>query len=92
MTGPPKVLPALGRFIAGTLGLLLIASILVFGLIRSAPGDPVETEFGITGADASLTAEQQQEARELRRIELGLDGPLPVQYVRWLRNVIALAS
>lgn len=90
MTGPPKVLPALGRFIAGTLGLLLIASILVFGLIRSAPGDPVETEFGITGADAFLTAEQQQEARELRRIELGLDGPLPVQYVRWLRNVIAL--
>ena len=53
------VVAATARFLLGTIGLLLVASVLIFALVRSAPGDPVEIEFGSTGADAYLTPEQQ---------------------------------
>ncbi|MGW6033643.1 ABC transporter permease [Gordonia terrae] len=88
MPSPHPAVVAAGRFLTGTVGLLLVASVLIFALVRSAPGDPVEIEFGTTGADAYLTPEQQADAREQRRAELGLDGPIPIQYLLWLERVV----
>ena len=58
---------------------VLLASVGIFLIIHLVPGDPVVT---VTGLDAS--AEQMARVRT----ELGLDRPLPVQYVDWLGRVV----
>ena len=68
---------------AGTSVLMLAAlSVLVFGLLRLTPGDPV---------DAYLDPSTPLSAAELAatRARLGLDRPLPAQYAAWLRQVLA---
>ncbi|CPR15898.1 ABC transporter permease subunit [Brenneria goodwinii] len=54
---------------------LLVVSLLVFGFIKLLPGDPARI---YAGADASI------EAVESARQQLGLNDPLPQQYVNWL--------
>jgi peptide/nickel transport system permease protein len=58
--------------------LLFIVSVLTFLLIHSAPGGPALL------ANPDLSREQIEQMRE----QLGLDDPLPVQYLRWLGNVL----
>ncbi|WP_026876569.1 ABC transporter permease [Jiangella gansuensis] len=62
---------------------LVGVSILIFALVRLAPGDPVEMmmnpEQAMTGGDAYL---------EARRAELGLDRPLPFQYLAWVQEAL----
>ncbi|MER7456689.1 ABC transporter permease [Micromonospora sp. NPDC126480] len=71
-------------------GLLLVASVLVFALVRAAPGDAVDVEFGESGASALLTPEEEAAARARRAEELGLNRSVPEQYVRWLDRVVRL--
>lgn len=54
---------------------LLTISLLVFGFIKLLPGDPARL---FAGEDAS------QEAVEAARQHLGLNEPLPQQYLHWL--------
>lgn len=58
---------------------LLVVSVIVFALIRAIPGDPAEIMLNDLDSDAAIAA---------MRIELGLDRPIPVQYVIWLGNVL----
>ncbi|WP_395713647.1 ABC transporter permease [Reyranella sp.] len=58
---------------------ILLVSIAVFLLIRSIPGDPAEIMLG-EGANP--------EALATFRAELGLDRPLPVQFVIWAGHVL----
>ncbi len=58
---------------------LLGISLLSFTLIKLAPGDYVL----MTTFDPSITAEVRD---ELRR-QLGLDQPVPIQYVEWLTGI-----
>ncbi|MFC9838799.1 ABC transporter permease [Rhodococcus sp. NPDC127530] len=58
--------------------LLLILTLLVFLLVRASPGDPAAT---IAGPDA--TAESIAEIRT----DLGLDRPLPVQYISYVTDL-----
>jgi peptide/nickel transport system permease protein len=60
---------------------LFIISIVVFTLMRLAPGDPAVLRFG---AQASLP-ENQPRIEALRR-EMGLDKPILVQYGIWLKD------
>jgi len=66
--------------IPGLLGVTLLA----FIVIRVVPGDVVHLMAGEGGPNAHLSA---PEAQKLRR-QLGLDKPLPVQYVIWLGNAL----
>jgi peptide/nickel transport system permease protein len=52
---------------------------LVFVMMRAIPGDPVRALVGFEG---------DPQAVELIRKELGLDRPVPVQYVRWLGRLV----
>lgn len=61
--------------------LLLGLSIVMFTLIRLAPGDPAL-------AMMSPTAASNPQYLEQTRKNLGLDEPLPVQYVTWLGNML----
>jgi len=55
-------------------------SVIVFTIMHVIPGDPVQLMFAGTGASA--------EQREAMRHALGLDLPLPVQYVNYVSRVI----
>ena len=61
--------------------LLLGLSIVMFTIIRLAPGDPAL-------AMMSPTAASNPDYLEQTRKNLGLDQPLPVQYLTWLGNML----
>jgi peptide/nickel transport system permease protein len=53
----------------------------MFGLIHAAPGDPV---LALLGPQAATNPEILEQARE----NWGLNDPLPVQYLRWVGNIV----
>jgi peptide/nickel transport system permease protein len=57
----------------------LLVTIIAFGLLRLAPGDPVAIYVG---------EERDPQLIEQTRRSLGLDQPMPVQYVAWLTHAI----
>lgn len=62
----------------GILPVLLVLSIVTFGVMRLIPGDPVEIMWG---------GEVSREAVQAARARLGLDRPLALQYLWWLARV-----
>jgi peptide/nickel transport system permease protein len=67
-----------GRILQAT-PTLLLTSIGIFVLLRLVPGDPA---LALAGPDAT------PETISAIRLDLGLDQPLPLQYVSWLRHVV----
>ncbi len=67
-----------GRLVAGV-ATLLVVSVLVFGAMRVVPG---------TYADIVLGPFSSPEARAALTAEFGLDRPVFVQYLEWLRHVL----
>lgn len=63
---------------------LLGVSLITFSLMHLAPGDPAEIMLRADGVQPT------REAVEALRQSLGLDAPLPVQYVEWLGRVLRL--
>jgi peptide/nickel transport system permease protein len=68
------------RRVLQAIPILFIISILLFFLVRSAPGGP------LTAARRNPNITQEQ----IRALEhkLGLDQPLPVQYARWMGDML----
>ena len=66
------------RRLAFTIPTLLLVAVAVFTLVRLIPGDPVQLMLG--------DAADPQQIVEMRRA-LGLEEPLPVQFVLWLAKV-----
>jgi ABC-type dipeptide/oligopeptide/nickel transport system permease component len=64
-----------------TLVVVLGVTVIVFFILRVMPGDPVQLMFG-DGDDANLG-----EARQHYQEMLGLDQPLPVQYLRFVSDL-----
>lgn len=63
---------------------LLGVAVMVFLLLRVAPGDIVELKYAGTGAFAP------REAIERERAQLGLDKPLWQQFVTWIWGIVRL--
>ena len=72
----------LGAAVARLLLSLLALSALVFWAARLAPGDPLASWYGDRAERLSVEERAQAEER------LGLDRPLPVQYLRWLEGAL----
>ena len=68
-----------GRVLA-IVPVVFIVSIAVSLMVHLTPGDPVQVMMGQSGASA-------EEIEQVRR-QLGLDQPLPVQYVRFLQDLV----
>lgn len=68
----------LGKILS-SLATLLLGSVVVFMLLRLAPGDAATVIAGSDATEAQLEAVRNQ---------LGLDRPLVVQYVEWLRGLV----
>ncbi|RPH84531.1 MAG: ABC transporter permease, partial [Candidatus Rokuibacteriota bacterium] len=71
------------RYVARRVGALAMAllfvSLLVFLVIRILPGDPAALIMGTEGS---------REATERLRETMGLNRPLPIQYVEWLARAL----
>ncbi len=65
--------------LVSTIPVLLFISVAIFLMLHLTPGDPVKI---MLGDDAT------PEAVGALRADLGLDKPLPVQYLRWLGNLL----
>ena len=72
------MLPYILRRLATGLLMLVALSILVFVLLRLAPGDPID-------AYVNPNVAMSQAEMAALRARLGFDQPLPVQYLAWLR-------
>jgi peptide/nickel transport system permease protein len=70
----------IGRILYSLL-ILFFVSILIFILGRVLPGDPVRNALMATGMDAVNNETIQQ-----LRVQFGMDRPLPVQYLIWIRG------
>lgn len=62
------------------LATLLFTSALIFGLTQVLPGDIARLQLGREASEAALNAFRQ---------ERGLNDPVPVQYINWLRGFIS---
>ena len=60
---------------------VLAASVLVFGFMRVLPGDPARVALGINASDEAVARLREQ---------FGLDRPLVVQYLDWMRGLVTL--
>jgi peptide/nickel transport system permease protein len=72
------------RRLAATVPVLAVVSVIVFTVMRVAPGDVAQMLLSGESGGASV-----QDARELGR-QLGLDRPYPVQYVTFLAGLLRL--
>jgi peptide/nickel transport system permease protein len=68
------MLPFLVRRIIATIPVLIVVALIVFSMLRLAPGDPAAAIVGNNGTTADI-------ARV--RAELGLNDSMPVQFIRW---------
>ncbi|KJC38873.1 ABC transporter permease [Bradyrhizobium sp. LTSP857] len=68
----------LARRLAMMIPTLLLVAIGVFALVRLIPGDPVQVMLG----DAADPAQAAQ-----LRAQLGLDQPIPVQFMHWIAKL-----
>jgi peptide/nickel transport system permease protein len=62
-----------------TLPTLLGASLIVFAMVKLAPGDPISILMPPDAGKAEIEAVKEA---------LGLDRPLPVQYLKWLERAV----
>ena len=68
------------RRLAGFLVSVLVLSMAVFWLSRLAPGDPLMSWYG------ERVEKMSEGEKNAAREALGLNDPIHVQYVRWLKN------
>jgi peptide/nickel transport system permease protein len=71
----------LARRVLQLVPLLIGLSLIMFILVHLAPGDPVRAMMSPTAANNPQYVEQA-------RKNLGLDQPLPVQYLKWAGNLL----
>jgi peptide/nickel transport system permease protein len=71
----------LRRFLTSVV-LLLLSSILIFLVMRVIPGDPTLTKLG--GSIKNV----DPRALEAIRHQLGIDRPLPTQYINWVGGIL----
>jgi peptide/nickel transport system permease protein len=69
----------LARRLLMTIPTLLLVAIAVFTLVRLIPGDPVQVMLGDSADPAQLAQ---------MRAQLGLDQPIPLQFVHWLAKLL----
>ncbi|PYM22946.1 MAG: peptide ABC transporter [Candidatus Rokuibacteriota bacterium] len=67
------------RRLLATIPVLLLVTAGVFTLLHLTPGDPI---------DAMMAESVDATVKETLRKELGLDRPIPVQYVAWMGRVL----
>lgn len=73
------MITTLARIVARFAALLLVASVLIFVLLRAVPGDPARIALGVSATDEAIA--------ELSA-KLGTDRPLATQYADWMGGLL----
>ncbi len=73
------MLPVILKRLAATIPVLFVVAVVIFSVLRLTPGDPA----AIVAGDGATV--QQIEAI---RHHMGLDRPIPVQFVTWISDVL----
>ena len=68
------------RRVLQVIPIMLLLSVFLFGVVRLMPGGPL--------AQAERNPNVTSEQLAALRVRLGLDQPLPVQYVKWMRAFV----
>ncbi len=71
------------RRLAALIPTLIIASIIVFSVVRMIPGDVIDLML-----TNNMYAGGGDQAREMLEAELGLDQPIYVQYLDWIKGIV----
>ena len=74
---------------------LIGITIISFGVMHLAPGDPVDLFLGGMAGSEGISNEKHADAEKVReelRRQLGLDQPVHIQYLSWLSKVILYAQ
>lgn len=74
------MLKYIGKRLLNLIPVVFIMSVVIFGVVKCMPGDPVNAYLGV----GTRVTEEQKEAI---RAELGLDKSYPEQYVVWMKNL-----
>lgn len=77
--GQTQLARFLARRIAFSLVVLLLVSVVIFLLTRLVPGSPALVLLSADATDAQILEFEQAH---------GLDKPIPIQYLAWIRNVV----
>lgn len=75
------MLKYVGKRLLHLIPVIIIISIVIFGVVELMPGDPVNAYLGI---GSNTTPEQQQQIRE----RLGLDKGPVARYFNWLKRTV----
>ena len=70
------------------IGLLFVVSIVSFTLIKAPPGDYADYAAALARSQGGLSYEQSIVLRDQLRERLGLNKPLPQQYVQWVSGMV----
>ena len=74
--------------VLATIPLLIGISIVSFGLIIAVPGDYVDVWLNQTMSMTGQTRAELQAQADALRIEMGLDKPVWVQYLVWVKGIV----
>src|SRR5580658_6687222 len=74
-----NVVKLIARRLLAAVPILLVVSALLFGVLRLLPVDPAAMSLPPTATIAEI---------EAKRREMGLDRPLPQQYLIWLSDAL----
>jgi peptide/nickel transport system permease protein len=79
----------IARRLVDSVPVLLLSSILVFLILHLVPGDPIDAMMGAASFGIGTPESQAKLVADIRT-QLGLDDPLPLQYLHWLGNALRL--
>ena len=78
------------RSLLATISLMAI-SMITYAIVQMPPGDYVDSyinHFVASQRNISLTVQDTQLIADSLRIKWGLDKPIPIQYLKWMSNVV----
>jgi peptide/nickel transport system permease protein len=74
--------------ILAALPVLLILSVVTFGIIQAPPGDYGDYIRSMLINQGGATMEEAEKQANIYREQNGLNDPLPVQYVNWITGIV----
>jgi len=81
-----NMLKYIGRRLIYIVGVFLLISMLMFVLYNSIPGDRALVQ--VSSMQGKISDEQFQILYQNARKSLGLDDPMPIRYVKWIKNLL----
>jgi peptide/nickel transport system permease protein len=80
------------RFLAtrilAAIPVLLILSVVTFGIIKAQPGDYADYLKSMLMSQGNVSDQDAQKQADAYRVSHGLNAPLPIQYINWVTGIV----